>query len=99
VRGERAKGGGDLRKELQPATLSGLGVTKTESSRWQALARLDDDAFEVRVAAMKRQYERNEYWVEGKWLWWERSKATVGKAIIERAISAHDRLQCRPKCS
>jgi hypothetical protein len=26
--GERAKGGGDLRKELQPVTLSGLGVTK-----------------------------------------------------------------------
>ena len=54
-RGERAKGGGDLRKELRPATLSSLGVTNTESSRWQALARLDEDAFELRVAAMKRQ--------------------------------------------
>ena len=54
-RGERAKGGGDLRKELQPATLSSLGVTKTESSRWQALARLEEGAFELRVTAMKRQ--------------------------------------------
>lgn len=32
-----------------------------------------------------QQYEPNAYWVEGKWLWWERSKATVGKAIIGRA--------------
>jgi hypothetical protein len=54
-RGERAKGGDDLRKELQPATLSSLGVTKTESSCWQALARLDEGAFELRVAAIKRQ--------------------------------------------
>ena len=54
-RGERAKGGGDLRKELQPATLSSLGVTKTESSRWQGLARLDENAFELRVAAVTRQ--------------------------------------------
>ena len=36
-------------------TLADLGVTKTESSRWQRLARLDDDAFELRVTAMKRQ--------------------------------------------
>ena len=40
--GERAKGGGDLRKELQPATLSGLGVTTTQSSRWQKIGALDD---------------------------------------------------------
>jgi hypothetical protein len=39
---ERAKGGGDLRKELQPATLSGLGVTTTQSSRWQKIGALDD---------------------------------------------------------
>ena len=39
-RGERAKGGGDLRKELQPATLSDFGLTKTQSSKWQKLVAL-----------------------------------------------------------
>ena len=36
--GERARGGCDLRKELQPATLHDPGVTKTRSCRWQNLA-------------------------------------------------------------
>jgi N6-adenosine-specific RNA methylase IME4 len=35
--------------------LSDLGVTKTQSSRWQKLADLDEPAFEVRVAEMKRR--------------------------------------------
>ena len=39
VNGERAKGGEQLRQpELQAATLEDLGVSKTESSRWQKLA-------------------------------------------------------------
>jgi hypothetical protein len=53
--GERARGGGDLRKELQPATLSDLGVTRTQSSRWQKLADLPDDKFEQRTVAAKKQ--------------------------------------------
>ena len=31
-----------------------------------------------------KQYGSNIYWVEGKWLWWERTKAIVAKVIIER---------------
>jgi N6-adenosine-specific RNA methylase IME4 len=34
--------------------LSDLGVTKTQSSRWQHLARLDDEAFEARTAGAAR---------------------------------------------
>jgi len=37
--------------ELRPATqLADLGITKTQSSRWQKLAGIDDQAFERRVA-------------------------------------------------
>jgi hypothetical protein len=32
-----------------------------------------------------KRYGSNVYWVEGKWLWWERTKAIVGKLIIKRA--------------
>jgi N6-adenosine-specific RNA methylase IME4 len=48
-RGERARGGGDLRKELQPATLSSIGVTKTQSSRWQAFAALPSEIKEAKI--------------------------------------------------
>jgi hypothetical protein len=51
--GERDAGNGDRQSEKaksRPATqLSDLGVTKTQSSRWQRLAGLADDEFEVRV--------------------------------------------------
>jgi hypothetical protein len=47
--GERDPGGRG-RIELRPATqLADLGVTKTQSARWQKLARLDEAAFEKRV--------------------------------------------------
>jgi hypothetical protein len=56
--GERDSGSGDRQSEkakLQRSTqLSDLGVTKTQSSRWQKLARLDDDAFEKRMAREAR---------------------------------------------
>jgi N6-adenosine-specific RNA methylase IME4 len=52
--GERA-----VRKNMksQPATskLSDLGITKTQSSRWQAAAALPDDEFEKQVDAAKRK--------------------------------------------
>jgi len=51
---ERARGGGHVRKVLQSATLSDLDITKTESSRRQKLAALDDGAFEKRVATGAR---------------------------------------------
>jgi hypothetical protein len=37
------------KKELHVATLSDLGVTKTQSSRWQRLADLPKDEFESKV--------------------------------------------------
>jgi hypothetical protein len=46
-----------MRKELRPATLSDLGVTKTQSSRWQKLGALDDGAFETRIATAKKRAE------------------------------------------
>jgi N6-adenosine-specific RNA methylase IME4 len=58
-RGERETRGGDRRSKSSEATLipklADLRITKTESSRWQKMASLGDDAFEVRVTAMKKQ--------------------------------------------
>jgi hypothetical protein len=34
----------------RPPTIADIGVTKTQSSRWQKLASLDDEVFERRVA-------------------------------------------------
>jgi hypothetical protein len=51
-RGERDQGGRG-RIELRPVTqLSDLGVTPMQSSRWQRLGEMDDDAFEVNGDAM-----------------------------------------------
>lgn len=49
--GERAKGGGDLRKESPPVILSSLGVSPMQSSRWQAIAKISEGAFESKVAS------------------------------------------------
>jgi N6-adenosine-specific RNA methylase IME4 len=61
-RGERDKGeGGDRKSRLQPATvkLADLGINKTQSSRWQALAALEPDKFETRVEqASRHAYDR-----------------------------------------
>lgn len=56
-RGERDRGYGDRRSGSQAATpkLNDLGVTKTQSSRWQKLGALDDRSFEQRAATAKRQ--------------------------------------------
>jgi hypothetical protein len=46
--GQRARGGGDVRnKESQPAILSDLKITPTQSSRWQALAQVPKAEFEA----------------------------------------------------
>jgi hypothetical protein len=61
-RGERETKGGDRKSKSQPATLiasppklSDLGVTKTQSSRWQQLAGMDTDTFEERIESAKHK--------------------------------------------
>jgi N6-adenosine-specific RNA methylase IME4 len=61
-KGERDRGdGGDRKSESRGATvkLADLGVTKTQSSRWQQLALIDEQAFEQRAASAKREAVRS----------------------------------------
>ena len=47
-----------MRPSNAPATLSDLKINKTQSSRWQRLAALDEDRFDAKVeAASKRAYD------------------------------------------
>jgi phage N-6-adenine-methyltransferase len=60
--GERDSGnGGDRKSQSQSATmkLADLGVSKTQSSRWQHLAKLSDDKFEERVERAKSLAENS----------------------------------------
>jgi N6-adenosine-specific RNA methylase IME4 len=64
-RGERQKPGDDPRgvnsRTAQPLKprLADLGVTKTQSSRWQELARIPEDKFKAKVeSASKTAYDR-----------------------------------------
>ena len=64
ARKERETKGGDRRSKSRPATLipaprlADLGINKTQSSRWQALAALDPDQFEDKVgSASRRAYD------------------------------------------
>lgn len=52
-RGELAKAGGDMKKESPPPTLSDIGITKDQSSRWQQLASMTEEHFEAAVATAK----------------------------------------------
>jgi hypothetical protein len=54
--GERRAQGGDQKSKSHDATLklADIGVTKTQSSRWQRVGALDDEAFESRVAVAKK---------------------------------------------
>jgi N6-adenosine-specific RNA methylase IME4 len=61
--GQRDRGYGDRKSGSQDATpkLSDLGVTKTDSSRWQKIAAMSESRFEQKVADAKREAIR---WVE-----------------------------------
>jgi N6-adenosine-specific RNA methylase IME4 len=57
---QRHSGRGDQKTGSQAATpkLKDLDINKTQSSRWQALAALDDDQFEAKVtSASRRAYD------------------------------------------
>lgn len=94
-RREREPKGGDRRSKSRPATLiappklSDLGINKTQSSRWQELAKLDDDVFENKVeATATRAYDR----MTGRFLKEaeiERAKARHAK-IIEHGCTVDD---------
>jgi N6-adenosine-specific RNA methylase IME4 len=63
-RKERHSGRGDQKTGSQVATpkLVDLGITKTQSSRWQRLAALDSESFEEKVeTASKRAYDSMTY--------------------------------------
>ena len=51
--GERAASGGSLRKDSEAATLSDIGISKDQSSRWQSLASMTPEHFETAVATAK----------------------------------------------
>jgi hypothetical protein len=53
-RGDRARGGEAGRRESPKITLDDLGLTKRQSSHWQKLAALDDEAFAERLAEARR---------------------------------------------
>jgi N6-adenosine-specific RNA methylase IME4 len=60
--GERDSGKGNrnpvLKSQAATPKLSDLGISKTQSSRWQELARISDDTFEAKVtSASKRAYD------------------------------------------
>jgi N6-adenosine-specific RNA methylase IME4 len=60
-KGERDRGRGDRRAESQAAIprLADLGVSATQSSRWQKLALLEPEEFEQRAEAAKREAVRS----------------------------------------
>lgn len=51
--GERARSGGAMKKESPPSTLSDIGISRDQSSRWQSLAGMSDEHFETAVATAK----------------------------------------------
>jgi len=55
-KGERKTRSGDKRAKSQPATsLSDLGITKTQSSRWQRLAEMPAEKQEEKIALAKKK--------------------------------------------
>ena len=76
-------------------TLADLGITKTQSSKWQKLAALPEDKFEIRVEHAKARVEnmttsapsnsKEEYIGENEWFtpaeYIEKARETPGGSI------------------
>lgn len=83
-------------------TLADLGLTKTQSSRWQKLAALAEDKFEIRVEHAKARvegmttsaptYTKAEYTGENEWFtpadWVAIARSTLGEIDLDPASHA-----------
>jgi hypothetical protein len=92
-----------------PPTLDELGVTKTQSSKWQKLAALPEDKFEIRVSHAKARvegmttsapsYPKAEYTGENEWFtpapWLQLARLALGEIDLDPAshILAQERVQ------
>jgi phage N-6-adenine-methyltransferase len=114
-RGERDSGHGDRQSEKaksHPATqLSGLGVTKTESSRWQQLFRLPEEKFEIRLnhagarvegaTTSAPNYSKATYTGENEWFtpapYLDAARAVLGEIDLDPAshVLAQERVRAK----
>lgn len=86
----------------QETTLNTLGITKTQSSKWQKLAALPADKFEIRVEHAKARvagmttsapsYSKAQYTGENEWFtpaaWLDRAREALGEIDLDPASHA-----------
>jgi hypothetical protein len=98
-------------KDQLPVTLDQAGITKTESSKWQKLAALLPEKFEIRVEHAKARvegmttsapsYPKAEYTGENEWFtpadWIELAREVLGEIDLDPAshVLAQERVQAK----